>query len=268
MRSPDWESPDGSIRLFHAPCEEVLPTLESESVDVCVVDPPYLNLKGGYVQTDLGGVASRINDSVSLGDEWGANLDWVPDIQRICRLGAIVCCSHHGLPETAMAFIDWRRAVLWTWHKRNAPPTGKNVPRFSEEYAWGFAKRPGLDWDAIQSTLIDIPKLATGCFVNSERVVDASKKAIHPAQKPIGVMLRLLEVVPASLTVIDHYMGLGTTGVACARRKIKFIGIERENTPERPYFNIAVDRIKAELARFPLFEPSPTLKQTNLLGGT
>ena len=61
-------------------------------------------------------------------------------------------------------------------------------------------------------------------------------------------------------TVADPYMGSGTTGVACIRTGRRFVGIEIEEK----YFRIAVKRIKAELERFPLFEP-PKPKQLELI---
>ena len=36
----EWTSPDGSVRLLNGDCVQVLPTLEAESVDACVCDPP------------------------------------------------------------------------------------------------------------------------------------------------------------------------------------------------------------------------------------
>ena len=56
-------------------------------------------------------------------------------------------------------------------------------------------------------------------------------------------------------------MGSGTTGVACIRTERRFIGIEIE----RKYFDIAVERCKRELERFPLFE-KPKPKQLELMG--
>ena len=76
----------------------------------------------------------------------------------------------------------------------------------------------------------------------------AGGTAVHPAQKPIAVMAAVL--LPGMTSVLDMYMGLGTTGVACARTGRKFIGIERE----QKYFDIACKRIEDELTRHPLFE--------------
>jgi site-specific DNA-methyltransferase (adenine-specific)/modification methylase len=62
---------------------------------------------------------------------------------------------------------------------------------------------------------------------------------------------------PSSRTVLDPFMGSGTTGVACVRLGRQFIGVEKE---ER-YFDIAVKRIEAELNRTPLFDPKPVQRE-------
>ena len=73
-------------------------------------------------------------------------------------------------------------------------------------------------------------------------------------------MLWCLGFIPGTETICDPYMGSGTTGVACIRTGRRFLGIEIE----RKYWEIAVKRCKAELERFPLFEP-PSPKQTELV---
>jgi DNA modification methylase len=63
-------------------------------------------------------------------------------------------------------------------------------------------------------------------------------------------------------TILDPFMGSGTTGVACLRTGRRFIGIEIEPR----YFDIAVKRIEAELNRHPLLEPKQNVhKQRELL---
>jgi len=86
----------------------------------------------------------------------------------------------------------------------------------------------------------------------------------HPTQKPIDVMAWCVGFVPNG-TVIDPFMGSGTTGVACIQLGRRFIGIERE--PK--YFDIARRRLESELAkpRLPLDEPAPTMRQPALFDG-
>jgi len=74
----------------------------------------------------------------------------------------------------------------------------------------------------------------------------------HPTQKPVGLMVWCLSKVPTAKTVLDPFMGSGTTGVACAQSGRAFTGIERE----RKYFDIAVERISRAYAQGQLFEPT------------
>jgi len=69
----------------------------------------------------------------------------------------------------------------------------------------------------------------------------------HPSQKPIRLIGTLVEATKGS--VLDPFMGSGTTGVACARLGRKFIGIEIE----RKYFDIACERIDREYAQLKMF---------------
>ena len=69
----------------------------------------------------------------------------------------------------------------------------------------------------------------------------------HPTQKPIRLINRLVQRV--GFSVLDPFMGSGTTGVACMNLGRKFIGIEIEEK----YFNIACERIRAAQAQGRLF---------------
>jgi DNA modification methylase len=72
----------------------------------------------------------------------------------------------------------------------------------------------------------------------------------HPTQKPIGVMSWCISHLPSSTnTILDPFMGSGTTGVACANLGRKFIGIEIE----KKYFDIACERIDAAYSQGRLF---------------
>ncbi len=75
----------------------------------------------------------------------------------------------------------------------------------------------------------------------------------HPTVKPIDLMRWLCRLItPPGGTVLDCFMGSGSTGVAALEERMKFIGIERE--PE--YFEIAKKRIAAPMG--PLFMEAPT----------
>ena len=68
-----------------------------------------------------------------------------------------------------------------------------------------------------------------------------NREFLHPAQKPVEVMLWAIGLLPKTVkSVLDPFMGSGTTGVACVKRGFAFIGIERE--PD--YFEVACRRIE------------------------
>lgn len=70
-----------------------------------------------------------------------------------------------------------------------------------------------------------------------------SDTKLHPTQKPLKLMLELVELFtnPGDI-VVDMYAGSGTTGAACLRLGRRFIGFERYP----PYFESAMERLTAE----------------------
>lgn len=75
----------------------------------------------------------------------------------------------------------------------------------------------------------------------------------HPTQKPLAVMRWCLGFLPAGASVLDPFMGSGTTGVACVQAGHPFVGIEIDPR----YFDIARRRISEEIARPRLALPVP-----------
>ena len=68
------------------------------------------------------------------------------------------------------------------------------------------------------------------------------EKTAHPCQMPLEVMKRIVGILPDDATIIDPFMGSGTTGVACKELNRDFIGIELN----KDYYNIAKNRIYGE----------------------
>jgi len=84
----------------------------------------------------------------------------------------------------------------------------------------------------------------------------------HPTQKPIGVMKWCIEFLPDAQTILDPFMGSGTTGVAAVKLGRRFIGIEIE--PK--YFDIACRRISDALKQPDMFieKPKPLMRQETM----
>jgi site-specific DNA-methyltransferase (adenine-specific) len=82
-----------------------------------------------------------------------------------------------------------------------------------------------------------------------KRYVGPSSYHLHPTEKPIDLLVYLIEkVTQPGDTVFDPFMGSGTTGVACVQTGRNFVGIEQD----AKYFEIAKQRI--ETAQLPLLD--------------
>ena len=161
---------------------------------------------------------SRGFEQLSWDDE-AANLDWLLPM----AIPAIVWGGNYfNLPA--------HRAPL-VWDKNNA---GRDFADF--ELAW-----TNLDMVARR-------------FVFRPMNMDGGKE--HPTQKPIQLMQWCLGFLPTTETILDPFMGSGTTGVACVNLGRKFIGIEMEQTS----FDIACRRIEQAYKQPRLFDETPQPK--------
>ena len=190
----------GNATLYLGDCREVLPALPA--FDLLCTDPPYgMSAFDGSRTRRMYDMDRKKNwDSAPVDDDLMAAL-----IAK-CAAAIVWGGNYYTMPV--------RKSWL-AWRKPDAPPTMAHF-----ELAW-----TSLSMNARQ---IDHSIAAT----NAERIG-------HPAQKPLRVMVWSLSFAPNAQTVLDAFMGSGTTGVACAQLGKAFTGIERE----RKYFDIACQRI-------------------------
>ena len=117
-----------------------------------------------------------------------------------------------------------------SWFKPDAPPSMASI-----ELAW-----TNLDRNARQI-------VCSISETNAERVG-------HPTQKPLRVMRWTLDQIGYAETILDPFMGSGTTGVAAVQMGRKFIGIERDEG----YFEIACKRIEQAQRQADMFIKAST----------
>ena len=213
----------GDCRLILADCRDVLPTLGR--VDAVVTDPPYgIEYKSHLENLGAQRFEAIVNDDGNL------------DLRSILTFAPIVLsfganCYPHQLPH---------RGRWLCWDKRTIDGSADKMMGSPFELAWA-SKTSGFD---------KIVRVLHGGVVNA----DGGKRE-HPTQKPVSVMIQAIQwVANDAQTILDPFMGSGTTGVACVNLGRKFIGIERE---ER-YFDIACKRIAEAYKQPRLFdEPAP-----------
>ena len=161
------------------------------------------------------------------------------------------------------------KAVMWgeapEWDKLCADGLLPALDKCAEAVVWGGhlyelpQRSRWLSWDKCQAFSSGDFELAWTSGHGATRVfrmsrIDAYQNSgegkQHPTQKPSALMAWCLALHPKAATVLDPFMGSGTTGVACARMGLQFVGIERE----RKYFDIACRRIEQAYAQPRLFE--------------
>lgn len=238
----------GDARLILGDCREILPTLPR--VDAVVTDPPYGT------------------------DAYKTDTDQTPIIAQLMRHPS---AAIFGYPEH---LVRWCVAAAvtpseWvTWFPTNKPMArGSGLPRASEHIAI-FGPVPGA-----ASLMRERSNDATGREISAMRGLDPEfarehdvwrdpspgcgfnyVQRQHPNEKPASLMEKLLTLCGGK-TILDPFMGSGTTGVACIKLGRKFIGIEIE--PK--YFDIACRRIEEAWKQPRLFEePKPKAEQGQL----
>lgn len=65
------------------------------------------------------------------------------------------------------------------------------------------------------------------------------EKTEHPCQMPLKVMENIIGILPSEYTIVDPFLGSGTTAIACKKHNRKFVGIELD----KMYYSIAKNRI-------------------------
>jgi DNA modification methylase len=223
----------GDATLYCADCREVLPTLGK--VDAVVTDPPY------GIGEAAGKNASRSN--LAAAKDYGVEV-WDDRPVDDATMALVRASGRHAIIFGGN-YYDAPASSCWlVWDKVN----GEND--FADcELAW-----------------TNLPKAVRRIRYMWNGMLRANKepRGDHPTQKPVGVMEWAIGHLPeTAYTILDPFMGSGTTGVACAKLGRKFIGIERE--PH--YFDIACRRIADAYRQADLFVPAPDrpLKQEAMI---
>ncbi|BDV33914.1 DNA-methyltransferase [Methylocystis iwaonis] len=191
--------------------------------DATVTDPPY-------------GLGNKMQ-----GGTWAAKdgfkemLQWDRAPPPSVLLEEIIAMSNAAIFWGGQYFVLPPSRCWLIWNKTNAVPTMADF-----ETAWTNLDRPSKRYDA------PVGRVEFG----------------HPTQKPLPLIEWTLGFIPLARSILDPFMGSGTTGVAAVKLGRLFTGIEIQ--PK--YFDIACRRISDALARPDLFvEPPKPPKQESFL---
>ena len=219
----------GDATLYLGDCGDILPDLGN--VDAVITDPPY-GINENHKKVASRGKLAKVKDYGEF--YWDKEPPSADLINLILSKGDYQLLwggNYFGLPASSCWLV---------WDKLN----GEND--FADcELAW-------TNWP---KAVRRITHLWNGM------IRQGSEERFHPTQKPLRVMKWAIELCPAANSILDPFMGSGTTGVAAVQLGRKFIGIERE--PK--YFEIACKRIEEAHKQADMFVEIPKLTQGVLL---
>jgi site-specific DNA-methyltransferase (adenine-specific) len=211
----------GGITIYNADCREVLPELGR--FDLLLTDPPYgINYKTD--STSRGNLRKGIAHTAVLGDDKPFE------------------------PEFLLGIAD--KTILW-----GANAYGSRLP---SNYGWiVWDKRPNgernsqsdaeLAWTSFMTSVRTHRQRWMGCMRDGEECPFVGGALVHPTQKPLALMKFCISLAGKDIkTIIDPFMGSGTTLLAAKTLGIKAIGIELEEK----YCEIAADRLAQRVMDF------------------
>lgn len=261
------------MNLYNDDCLNVLDLLPEESVDLVITDCPYHIVSGGcsneQSKFEPGGMLNHRKDSngnTYVGGTESGNLggafdeldpheyvkkgklfkhndiefsEWLPKAYRVLKPGThcYVMINARNLKELQQAAEDagFEFQQLIVWDKGNATLNKWYMNAY--ELILMLKKGPARK----------INDLGTKNILYVPNVIKCKR---HPTEKPVGLMKILVKnSSEEGDTVLDPFMGVGSTGVACAELNRDFIGIEID---ER-YYNIAKERMDCPCDQMSLF---------------
>jgi len=209
----------GNCTLYLGDCLEILSDIGR--VDVCITDPPYgMNFVSNYRKEKYNKIENDNNPDMAL-----KIINWAKENVNFSTyiFGRWENITDYPNPKSVIAWIknNWSMGDLNHEHARQSELIffypGQN-------HSWGGARPTDIVY------------------------ADRTGNNYHPTEKPELLMRKIIGWTKGS-TILDPFMGSGTTGVACVQTGRKFIGIEISEK----YFDIARKRIELEAAQGDLF---------------
>lgn len=219
--------------------KELIKKIKTHSMDLILTDPPYNIAKYSTGNIPLPH-RSPINNDIARWDEYIFEpKEWVEDFIRILKPSGnlFIFTSYNQIGKWHDCLDDrFDTTQFMIWHKTNPAPKIFKAGFlnscemifccWNKKHFWNFISQKEMH-NFIETPICMYP----------ERIKDPK----HPAQKPIAVLKKIIEIAsPKNGLVFDPFMGLGSTGIACAELKRRFIGFEIDKI----YYEASIKRYK------------------------
>ena len=241
----------GDCTLYLGDCLEIMPAFPK--VDAVVTDPPYsVSVKGSSGTFKRRGNKGTRNLNFFAGDDdWLAMRETVSQAVRMSTasrpLSVVVWCGHRQFGDVVETLerdgystkpLFWRKACPIP-----APP-GAGLSTGAEMAVYAYLPGRSFSGASVESS----------CFTADSYRHGQPGKVAHPTQKPLSLISWNVRcVTKQDDTILDPFMGSGTTLVACAKLGRKGIGIELD--PD--YFDIACRRVEEAYRQPDMFVERP-----------
>lgn len=229
--------------IINDDCFSVLKKIPSGSVDLILTDPPYNIAQYSTGNMKFDWRADRNNDLA----EWDLKelkpSLLIDEFKRILspKGNIFIFCSYNILGEYHKVFDpQFDTFQFMVWHKTNPVPNFRKtsflnsceliVGCWNKGHTWNFTNQNDMH-----------NFIETGICMGKERIKGADGKCVHPTQKPLAVLEKIIKLASnENNIVLDCFNGVGSTGEAALKLGRKYIGIEIDKT----YFDITNQRLK------------------------
>ena len=238
-----------SIKLLQGDCIRLIEKMPKKSIDLIVTDPPYLHVKGGMKSKrfNVGKVWSADSHMVTKMSDFGKKeifkfLD--VSLRVLKKANMYIFCSKLQLIHYFEFISEYNSNVpksramkydLLVWDKLDSRMMSSKFHASDIEYIIRIYE-PGVSLNKVWD------KEGKKSDSDHYMKLQSFKKPIgeHTTQKPVELIKRLIRISSGENdTVLDPFMGSGTTGIACKNLNRNFVGMELDEE----YFEIAKDRI-------------------------
>lgn len=250
-RNYSLKSVDVKNELFLGDCLEILKSIPSNSIDCVITDPPY-NISGYDHKKQIGWLKSndfwkkqkafsKIDekwDKFSDDDYENFTIEWLTEVKRILKPNGNIAIfgSYHNIYKVGYLIekLDLKTINSIIWYKRNAFPnvTQRMFCESTEQIIWcvNESKKNAKNWTFNYQTMKEINGGVQMRNLFDVPLTKQSEREFgkHPSQKPLEVINNLvLALTNEGDTILDCFLGSGTTAVSALKHKRNFVGIEQ-----------------------------------------
>ena len=237
--APFFRSRTGSFALYHGDCREMMSRFPDETFDMAFADPPYFLSNSGI--TCRGGKMVSVNKgwwdrSHGFRGNYEFTRQWLTACQRTLKPNGSIWVSgtSHIIHIVGCVLDELGYKILndITWVKPNPPPNlcCRYFTHATETIIWaGRDKKCRHKFNYSLMKRLNRGKQMTSVWVMSAPRKHEKLFGKHPTQKPLWLLERIIEAsTDEHDLVLDPFSGAATTGIAAARLKRGFVGIDTE----------------------------------------